>query len=262
MSMTNSTVASEGVSRDQAAVLACGLDAPVYQALRVASTPNLANALLKRGFRNTYLTGLKPLSGSQEKLIGPAFTLRFMPSREDINSLQTYASPDNKHRVAMETCPMGAVLVIDAYGGNTRASSMGDLMAARLKARGVAGVVTDGGFRDSDGIRRTGLAAYQKQGTSPATPIVMHAIDLNVPIGCAGVAIYPGDIMVGDADGVVAIPRHLVDEVAFEAKAAEEYEGWALMQIEHGKSLMGLFPSTPESLKDYEQWIAAGRPQI
>jgi|GEM_PF-7043521 len=104
MSMTNSTVASEGISRDQAAVLACGLDAPVYQALRVASTPNLANALLKRGFRNTYLTGLKPLADSQEKLIGPAFTLRFMPSREDINSLQTYASPDNKHRVSDGRC--------------------------------------------------------------------------------------------------------------------------------------------------------------
>jgi len=259
--MNSINISVQNLAGADGASKADGLSPQTRQALMLASTANIANALLKRGFRNTCMLGLSPLSPDQPRMVGPAYTLRFIPAREDIDSLTNYGSLENKHRVAMEECPAGSVLVIDAFG-NTRVSSMGDMMASRLKKRGVAGVVTDGGYRDTSGIKGTGLPAYQRQGASPATPIAMHALELNKPVGCAGVAIYPGDIIVGDADGVVVIPRHLVDEVAEEAGAAEEYEVFAALHIENGRSLMEMFPATPESLKEYERWVKAGRPSL
>lgn len=223
-------------------------------------TANIANALLKRGFRNVYLLGVAPLSPDQPMMIGPAYTLRFMPAREDIDTMANYGRNDNLHRRAIEECPAGAVLVIDAMG-STRASAMGDMMATRLVFRGAAGVVTDGGYRDAPAIRATGLPCYQQRSAPPATPIAMHPIELNGPVGCAGVAIYPGDVMVGDGEGVVAIPRALVDEIAVEALDAAEYEEFAALQIAKGRSIFGLFPATPESREEYDRWTAAGRPQ-
>lgn len=223
-------------------------------------TANIANALLKRGFRNVYLLGVAPLSSDQPMLIGPAYTLRFMPAREDIDTMANYGRDDNLHRRAIEECPEGAVLVIDAMG-TTRSAAMGDMMAARLKFRGVEGVVTDGGYRDAPAIRDIGLPCYQQRSAPPATPIAMHPIELNGPVGCAGVAIYPGDVIVGDGEGVVAIPRALVDEIAEEALDAAEYEEYAALQIAKGRPIFGLFPATPESRKEYDRWTAAGRPQ-
>jgi regulator of RNase E activity RraA len=224
-------------------------------------TANVANALLKRGFRNVYLLGVQPLAAGQPQMVGPAYTLRFMPSREDLDSMANYARDDNMHRRAIEECPPGAVLVIDAFG-NTSAASMGDMMAARLKVRGVAGAITDGGFRDAPAIRETGLPAYQRRSAPPATPIALHPIELDGPVGCAGVAIYPGDVIVGDGEGVVAIPRHLVDEVTDEALDAVEYEEFAAMNIARGRSILGLFPATADSRGEYERWRAAGRPAL
>ena len=221
----------------------------------------LSNALLKRGFRNTFLLGLNPVAPDQPPMVGPAYTLRFIPAREDIDSMALYARTDSLHRRAIEECPAGAVLVIDA-GGNARASVMGDLMALRLKARGAAGVVTDGGFRDAPGIRGTGLPCFQRQVSGPATPIALHPVELDGPIGCAGVAIYPGDIIVGDGEGVVAIPRHLVDEVCDEAFAAMEYEQFAQAHINRGRSIFGLFPASPESTAEYDAWVSMGRPSL
>jgi regulator of RNase E activity RraA len=223
-------------------------------------TANIANALLKRGFHNVCLQGIHPVLPKQS-MVGPAYTLRFIPAREDVDSLELYARPDNLHRRVMDECPQGAVLVIDAFG-NTRSSSAGDMMALRLKHRGATGIVTDGGFRDVPGIIAVGLPAYQRQGTQPATPLTMHPTEANVPIGCAGVAIYPGDIMVGDGDGVVAIPRHLADEVALDALDAEEYEAFAAWHISHGHALIGMFPATPESRRTYERWVKAGAPTL
>lgn len=227
--------------------------------LAKTGTANIANVLLKRGFHNSYLLGISPISDTQEPLVGPAFTLRFMPSREDIDTMANYARSDNLHRRAVEECPPGHVLVIDT-GGCLRASSAGDLMALRMLTRGVAGVVTDGGFRDTPAIRKTGLPAYQRQPAPPATPIAMHPAELNGPVGCAGVAVYPGDVMVGDAEGVVVIPQHLIDEVAEEAFDAVLYESFAEFQIVRGRSIFGLFPATPESRHEYDDWVAAGRP--
>lgn len=224
-------------------------------------TANIANALLKRGFRNVYLLGVAPLSPDQPMLIGPAYTLRFMPAREDIDTMANYSKNDNLHRRAIEECPPGAVLVIDAMG-TARSAAMGDMMAARLKVRGVEGVVTDGGYRDAPAIRKIGLPCYQQRSAPPATPIAMHPIELNGPVGCAGVAIYPGDVIVGDGEGVVAIPRALVEEIAEEAFDAAQYEEFAALQIAKGRSILGLFPATPESREEYDRWTAAGRPNL
>ena len=224
-------------------------------------TANIANALLKRGLRKTYMLGIAPLSQDQEQLVGPAYTLRFIPSREDLDTMANYSRTDNLHRRAIEECPPGHVLVIDT-NGNADASSAGDLMAARMRKRGVAGVVTEGGFRDTPAIRRTGLPAYQVRAAPPATPIAMHPVELNRPIGCAGVAVYPGDVLVGDGEGVVVIPRHLVEEVAEDAIAAVEYEAFAEMQIARGRTIFEVFPATAESRIEYDGWVAAGRPPL
>lgn len=224
-------------------------------------TANIANALLKRGLRKTYMLGIAPLSPDQEQLVGPAYTLRFIPSREDLDTMANYSRTDNLHRRAIEECPPGHVLVIDT-NGNADASSAGDLMAARMRKRGVAGVVTEGGFRDTPAIRKTGLPAYQYRAAPPATPIAMHPVELNRPIGCAGVAVYPGDVLVGDGEGVVVIPRHLVEEVAEDAIAAVEYEAFAELQIARGRTLFDVFPATAESRIEYDGWVAAGRPPL
>ncbi len=232
------------------------LKAPTREKLMRVGTANIANVLLKHGFKNVMMHGIFPIDASQPQLVGPAYTLRFMPSREDLDNMTNYSRNDNMHRRAIEECPEGAVLVIDAFG-NTKASSMGDMMAARLKYRGVSGVVTDGGYRDSPAIHAVGLPCFQKHNAPLATPIALHPIALNEPVGCGGVAVYPGDIIVGDGDGVVVIPQALVDQVADEALDAFEYEAFAALQIQQGRSIFGLFPATEDSRKEYSIWKCA-----
>jgi len=236
-----------------------GIDHTVRQQLIEAGSATIANLLYRRGLHHTMPHGLRPLADDQEPLVGPAYTLRFIPSREDLDHMGTYGREDNLHRRAIEECPVGSVLLIDA-GGCTRASSMGDLMATRLRARSVAGVVTDGGYRDTAGIKATGLPCFQAQPAPPATPIGLHPVALQEPVGCGGVAVYPGDVVLGDADGVVVIPAHLVDEVAREGSRAAAYEEFAELKIRSGHPIFGVFPATEESTREYEQWVAAGRP--
>lgn len=229
--------------------------------LQRCGAATLSNALLKRGFRNTFLLGLNAVSSHQQPMVGPAFTLRFIPAREDKDSMALYARNDGLHRRAIEECPPGAVLVMDTRG-DSRASCMGDMMALRLKVRGVAGVITDGGFRDTPGIVDTGLPCFQREASGPATPIALHPVEFDAPVGCAGVAIYPGDVIVGNAEGVVAIPRHLVEELVDECIDSTEYEVFVAAQLRLGRSILGLFPATPESRAEYDQWVAAGRPSL
>lgn len=236
------------------------LDPTTQARLERIAVATLANALLKRGFRNVFLLGLTALSPDQPRLVGPAWTLRMIPAREDLDSMELYARNDSLHRRAIEECPEGAVLVW-APGGDGRASCMGDMMALRLKMRGVAGAITDGGYRDAPGIVKTGLPAFQAQASGPATPIWLHPADVNVPVGVAGVAIYPGDIIVADHDGVIAIPRHLADEIAAETENVADYEAFVEHHLRRGRSIMGLFPATDESRKEYENWVAQGRPE-
>lgn len=229
--------------------------------LEKCGAATLANALLKRGFRNSFLLGLQAVAPGQGPLIGPAWTVRFIPAREDTDSMELYSRDDSLHRRAIEECDPGAVLVL-ATGGDARASSMGDMMALRLRTRGVAGAVTDGGFRDVPGIRATGLPCYQAKESGPATPVWLHPVEFNTPVGVAGVAVYPGDIIVGNEEGIVAIPRHLVDEIAQECAGVADYESFVAAHIRRGRSLFGLFPVTPDSRREYDDWVAAGRPPI
>lgn len=216
------------------------------------STATLTTCLLKRGFRSRMMTDVRAL-GPATRVVGEAFTLRFIPAREDLDMMANYAKRDNKHRRAIEECPPGHVLVIDARK-DIRASSGGDIMAARLKARGCAGIVTDGGFRDTAGIAATGLPAFHKAPAAPSSPIIHHPQDLNVPIACGDVAVYPGDIVVGDEDGVVVIPAHVAEEVAAEAWDMTQYEKYAEMRIAQGASLYDVYPATAESRAEYEKW--------
>lgn len=241
------------------------MSAPVSEAVRAqlarSGSANIANCLLKRGLRNTMLLGLSPLAPQQPVLVGPAWTVRFIPAREDLDTMALYATTESKHRRAIEECPPGAVLVL-APAGDARASVMGDMMALRLKVRGVEGVVTDGGYRDAPGIRSTGLPCFQARNSGPATPLALSPVEFQVPVGLAGVAVYPGDVIVGDAEGVVCIPAHLVQEVAGEAAANADYEVFVAAHIRRGRSIFGLFPATAQSRAEFEQWVAAGRPPL
>jgi len=219
--------------------------------LKVA-TSTLTGALYQRGLRNMFLQDVSPLRVDQPRMVGIAYTMRFIPSREDMNPPKgTRRSVQPR---AMEECPPGHVLVIDSRG-DPRAASAGDLYIGRLAARGCSGIVTDGGLRDSEGILKTGLPAYQRRPTSPPSPIVHYPIDLNLPIGCGGVAVYPGDVIVGDCDGVVVIPAAIADEIAEEAVATTLYDTFAEAEVARGRSLIGLFPVAGEDAKrDFELW--------
>jgi regulator of RNase E activity RraA len=222
------------------------------EALLKVATSTLTGALYRRGMRNMFLQDVSPLRVDQPRMVGTAYTMRFIPYREDMNP------PKGKRQSvqpqAMEECPPGHVLVIDSRG-DPRAASAGDLYIGRLAARGCSGIVTDGGLRDSEGILKTGLPAYQRRPTSPPSPIVHYPIDLNLPIGCGGVAVYPGDVIVGDCDGVVVIPAALADEIAEEAVATTLYDTFAEEEVARGRSLIGLFPVAGEEAKrDFEVW--------
>jgi len=222
------------------------------EALLTVATSTLTGALFKRGLRNMFLQDVFPLRVDQPRMVGIAYTMRFIPFREDMNPPK--GQRKSVQPQAMEECPPGHVLVVDSRG-DPRAASAGDLYIGRLAARGCSGIVTDGGLRDSEGILKTGLPAYQRRPTSPPSPIVHYPIDLNLPIGCGGVAVYPGDIIVGDCDGVVVIPVALVEEITEEAVATTLYDTFAEEEVARGRSLAGLFPVAGEqALKDFEEW--------
>jgi regulator of RNase E activity RraA len=229
------------------------VDSEILDRLAQVSVSTLTTCLFKRGFRNRLIEGVRPVNADAARMIGPAYTLRFIPSREDIDTMSAYADDGHVQRRAMEECPPGFVAVIDARG-DTGAASAGDIMIGRLKARGVAGVVTDGGFRDTADIEDMRYPAFHRQPAPPSSPIRLHAADLNLPIGCGGVAVYPGDLIVGDREGVVVIPPHLVGEIAEEAVEMTNYEEFAAAMVANGRSLFGLYPSTPESRAEYAAW--------
>src|SRR5476649_1268950 len=181
--------------------------------LRTISTPTVATALFKRGFRNQAIQNVEPLSPHQPTLVGEAFTLRYMPAREDLNKLEVFRDRSHPQRKAVEDCPPGAVLVMDSRK-DARAASAGSILVTRLMKRGVAGVVTDGGFRDAPEIAKLAIPAYHNRPSAPTNLTLHQAIEINGPIGCGDVAVFPGDVVVGDGDGVVILPAHLAEELA------------------------------------------------
>lgn len=221
--------------------------------LEGVSISTLSTVLFLKGFRNRVMLGVQPVNPQATRMIGPAYTLRFIPAREDLDTMAEYAKETHVQRRAIEECPPGHVLVIDARG-ETGAASAGDIMLARLKARGAAGAVTDGGFRDTADIAALGFPAFHTRPATPSSPIRLHPADLNLPIGCGGVAVYPGDVVVSDPDGVIVIPVDIVEDVAHQARAMTDYEVFAAAKVAEGRSIFGLFPATPESRNEFEAW--------
>lgn len=213
------------------------------------STATLCTALFKRGLRNQFIQDVRPLNATLPNMVGPAFTLRYIPAREDLNTIKVFEDRAHPQRAAVETCPPGAVLVMDSRK-DPRAASAGSILVTRLMKRGVAGVVTDGGFRDSPEIAELGYPAYHNRPSAPTNLTLHQALDINAPIGCGDVAVFPGDIVVGDREGVVVIPAHLVDEIADEAVEMTAFEDFVTSQVQAGASIFGLYPPTDPATKD------------
>ncbi len=225
--------------------------------LRGVSTATLATALFKRGFRGQMVQGVLPLGPLKESMVGEAFTLRYMPAREDLNRLEVFRDRSHPQRKAVEECPPGAVMVIDSRK-DPRAASAGGILVGRLQARGVAGVVTDGGFRDSAEIATLGIPAFHQRPSAPTNLTLHQAIDINVPIGCGDAPVFPGDVVVGDGDGVIVIPAGIADEVAAEAVEMTAYEDFVTEKVRGGQSILGLYPPTDESnLEVFKAWRQA-----
>lgn len=211
--------------------------------LRHVSVATLATALYKRGLRNQVIQDVRPVSAKGVNMVGPAFTLRYMPAREDRNELSVFRNPKHPQRHAVETCPEGHVLVMDSRK-NANAASAGDILVTRLMMRGVAGVVTDGGFRDAMRIGELEIPAYHNRPSSPTNLTLHEAIEINGPIGCGDAPVFPGDIVVGDDDSVIIIPVHLADEIAQEATEMTAYEDYVVERVRAGDSIIGLYPKT------------------
>lgn len=224
-------------------------------ALKTVSTATLCTLMYKRGLRNQFIQGVVPLKSGQATMVGEAFTLRCIPAREDLNPLSVFEDPQHPQRRAVEECPPGAVMVIDSRK-DARAASAGSILVARLMVRGAAGVVTDGGFRDSREIAEMSIPAFHHRPSAPTNLTLHQPVDVNVPIGCGDVAVFPGDVMVGDADGVAVIPRHLADEIALDAVQMTLFEEFVIEQVQHrGRSIIGLYPPTnPQTKVDFERW--------
>lgn len=242
--------AQHGVTERSPGVPAAPLSEGARKALARVSTATITTQLLSRGFRNTYLEGLKFSNPSRQRLIGEAFTMRSIPAREDIDVPAIFQDYDHPQRRGVESVGAGQVLVIDSRG-KKRAASLGHILATRLRARGAGGIVTDGSFRDMTGFEELDLPTFSA-GASPTTNLAgHHVVDTQLPIACAEVAIYPGDIMVGDRDGVVCIPRHLAESVARDALEQEKLEEFVLMKIEDGSPLWGTYPPNENMLTAY-----------
>ena len=230
------------------------------QQLMGVSSATLCTALFKRGFRNQFIQDVRPLNPNLPNMVGPAYTLRYIPAREDLNRIDVFQNREHPQRKAVEECPAGAVFVIDSRK-DARAASAGAILVTRLMKRGVAGVVTDGGFRDSPEIARLPFCAYHQRPAAPTNLTLHQALDINVPIGCGDAPVWPGDVVVGDAEGVVVIPAHLADEVASEAVDMTAFEDFVTEKVHEGRSILGLYPPTEErSWTDFAAWrLAKGR---
>jgi regulator of RNase E activity RraA len=222
--------------------------------LRLVSTATLTTQLFKRGLRNAFMQGVRPLGRYGANLVGPAFTLRNIPAREDIDNVAVFANPEHPQRKAIEITPAGYVLVIDCRG-DTRAACAGQILVTRLMKRGVAGLVGDGGIRDAGPIgEMPQFPVFCAGASAPLNLAQHHAVETNVPIGCGGVAVYPGDIIVGDRDGVVVIPVAMTDEVADDTSEQEELEEFLLERVADGAALPGTYPPNAATRAAFEKW--------
>ncbi|HVQ02171.1 MAG TPA: ribonuclease activity regulator RraA [Burkholderiaceae bacterium] len=225
------------------------------------STATLCTALFKRGLRTQFIQDVRPVNTQRDlkapNMVGEAFTLRYIPAREDLNPISVFQDRAHPQRKAVEECPPGAVFVIDSRK-DARAASAGSILVTRLMKRGVAGIVTDGGFRDSPEIALMAIPAYHSRPSAPTNLTVHQALDINVPIGCGDAPVWPGDVVVGDGEGVVVIPAHLADEIADEATEMTAFEDFVTERVQEGQSILGLYPPTDERNRDaFAAWRKA-----
>ena len=221
------------------------------------STATLCTALFKRGLRNQFIQDVRPLNPGLPNMVGPAFTLRYIPAREDLNPIRVFEDRAHPQRAAVERCPPDAVFVVDSRK-DARAASAGGILVTRLMKRGAAGVVTDGGFRDSPEIAQMPFPAYHHRPSAPTNLTLHQAIDIDVPIGCGDVAVWPGDVVVGDAEGVVVIPAAIADAIADEAVEMTAFEDFVIERVQDGQSILGLYPPTDEANRTaFAAWRAA-----
>jgi regulator of RNase E activity RraA len=226
------------------------LDAAAIKTLEAVSTATLTTVLLKKGLRNVWMRGTRPLRSGMSRVVGSAFTLRFVPAREDLATPESWSSPRST-RAAIEAMPEGCIAVVDAMG-ITDAGIFGDILTARMAKRGVAALVSDGVVRDVAGVLGTGLPVWCSGGAAPPSVAGLTFVNWQEPIGCGGVAVYPGDIVVADDDGAVLIPQALLDEVLATAPEQERMEGWIMGEVERGLPLPGLYPMNAETKARYE----------
>lgn len=217
------------------------------------SAATLTTLLVKRGLRNTAVRGVRLLNPGLPVMVGPAFTLRYIPAREDLDAYGSGGDPANIQRRATEIAPEGHVFIMDCRG-DASIAGIGSILARRLRHRGLAGVVLDGGVRDTLSCAQAELPVYCSGAAAPPNYAGHHAADMNVPISCGGVAVYPGDIVFGDAEAVVIVPANLAAEVAAEGAAMEDREAFLITEIEAGRSIVGVYPPSAETLARYEAW--------
>ena len=221
------------------------------------STATLCTALFKRGLHRQYIQDVRPVGAHHDtplpNMVGPAYTLRYIPAREDLNPIGVFSDRAHPQRKAIEECPPGAVLVIDSRK-DARAASAGAILISRLMKRGVAGVVTDGGFRDSPEIAKLPFPAYHQRPAAPTNLTLHQALDIDVPIGCGDAPVWPGDIVVGDAEGVVVIPAGIADAIAIEATEMTAFEDFVQERVMQGRSILGLYPPDEASRADFAAW--------
>ena len=233
------------------------LDAAVARALSAVTTATLTTVLLKKGLRNVWMRGSRALRSGQARVVGRAFTLRFVPVREDLATPESWSAPIST-RAAIEAMPLASLVVVDAMGV-TDAGIFGDILCARMKTRGVAGLITDGTVRDLAGVLGTGLPVWCSGVAAPPSVAGLTFVAWQQPIGCGGVAVFPNDVVVADDDGAVLIPAALLDEVVTAAVEQERLEGWIMQQVDAGQALPGLYPPNAANKAAYEAWASKQR---
>jgi regulator of RNase E activity RraA len=236
----------------------------VLDRLAKVTSGSLTTQLYKKGYRQPVMVGLKPLNTPFKPFAGRAFTMRFIPAREDVDTYATLTTEphvNNLQWVGVEEVKPGEVVVIDSYR-DASAASMGNMLITRMKMRGARGVVTDGAFRDGTELSQMDFPIWSAGVTATTRLSFHHVADLQVPIGCAGVAVYPGDVIHGDGDNITVIPAHLAAEMADLCEAQDDLEGYLALRVQAGEALWGLYPPSPATREQYKAWVAAGRPPI
>ncbi len=226
--------------------------AEVIEKLRRISVATISGQLAKHGLRRMFMTNVRPIR-SDLKIVGPAFTLRYIPAREDITIPQYTSDPKTPQRKTVEIAPPGSVVVMDCRR-EVWAAGLGGILSRRMQRRGVEGVVLDGGLRDFSEVESSGFPVFCCGPAAPPNNVLHHPVDFDVPIACGAVPVFPGDIICGDREGVVVIPRYLVEEIADAALEQEEREVFLLEKVDQGASIVGVYPPSEETLREYESW--------